>query len=368
VNPRERTLATLLLGAVGLAVVAFLFYEFYLVPLADRQERILIATKKDAETDKRIKKVADEKQEMAEWRKWSLPADVIPLRYQQLLETLIQRSDIQPGRSDIPNAMEVKRSGSFEAVKNRVGEQRKEPAYTSLSFTVIGRADLPHLLRLLEQFYSQPLLHRIKLLSIGKSKTGANGKPGVQTARDLQVRLEVEAIVVNGAERRDDVLPKKAPPPGNLARLPGAYQALASKNIFFGPPPAAPRAVDGTDPAASVYLTSISTTVDSGDLQVTLFDMTDNTIWYLYPERQRDIKNIFELKNKSGEVVAHQVTRVHDNEVIFRVGEQYYSLVLGKTVAEALQKPLTEAQVKALEPSPAAANHPIRTAENNGAQ
>lgn len=345
-NSRERTLTAALLGAVVLGGGVFLFYQFYLVPLGERQTRIRTATASVDEKKKRISEVMAQKEMLAEWSKLSLPSDegFSRLKYEQHLHKLIKESGIPEGN------MEVKPGNSGEAYRGTTFAGKKEPFFIPLNFTVLGRADLPQLLKLLGQFYSTPLLHRIKLVTIGRVKTGADSRPGglAQKSTDLEIHLDVEAIIVQGAENRDEILPKEPPAPRNLAEPQRDYTVMTSKNIFYGPTPPPPKLAEGTDPATTVQLTHIGRT-EEGHVQVLLCDNSDNKIWFLYPDRTKDIKDIFEIKTKKGDVhVTGVVTRVEDRDVVFRVGDKQYSIHLGQTIADALRKPLSEAEVRVL--------------------
>jgi len=364
VNSRERTIATALLATLALAAGAFLFYRFYLAPVADLKERIRIADVEDEQRQQRMKEVHDHESEMAKLRKLSLPSEVAfsQLGYHRHLEKMIERNGISTRNLVVKprSSSDVFRGGAFD---------KKDPFLNSVSFTITGHTDLSGLLKLLVDFYSTPLLHKIRTVSITHLKSTADRKTGdqAQKSRELQITLDVEALIVKGAETRDEILPKNPPPPGNLAQPARDYLAMVSKDIFFGPPPPTSKVVDGTDPATSVKLTSI--TGSEGDHWLVLCNTTDNTMWWLYPDRRKDPKDVFEIKNKSGELkVQGEVTRVDGSNVIFRSGEKYYSMRVGQTVAEALRKPLTDAQVKAMQPTRAPANHPIRAPENNGAQ
>jgi len=366
VNPRDRTIATALLAAVALSAAAFLFYEFYLVPRGDRQDRLAKALEQDKQRTSRLLQVEEHQKQMAEWRKLSLPGDINldRINYPHLLEGMVQRSGIQA------RDMQVNFKDSTDIVKGGIFD-KKEPFITPISFTITGRTDLDGLLKLLKEFYTTSLLHRIKAFSVTRPKTGVDGKPGNHKSRDLQVTLEVEALMVKGADVRDDILPKSPPAIQTLARPVGEYLALASKkNIFYGPPPPPPaRAADGSDPSASVHFTGISRTED-GECEVNLCDVNELTRWRLYPERKRDPKDVFEIKNRSGELkVQGEVTRILGvDDIIFRSGGRYYKMHIGESVAEAMRKPLNEAQVQALQSTRAPAGHPIRAAGNNGPQ
>jgi hypothetical protein len=364
VSSRDRTIATALLAAVIVVAGGFVFYQFYLVPLGEREQKILL-TREAVQKKKQHKEEVDKERAMvAQWSKLSLPGDLFSSQrmYQLFLEGLISQSRIANASMEVKNVSTT----TGAAARGPGYGTNKEPFYTPLKFTVTGRTDLSHLLQLLSNFYSQPLLHRIQVVSITRPKGSSNPKSGdaAHSSRDLEISLDIEALIVKGTPPRETILPTTAVEVRNLARPPSEYMAMDKSNIFYGPPPPPPKVSEGADPAASVKLTSITTNLE-GDRMVTLCD-ADQNMWLLYPDRKKDPKDIFEIKNKNDAVKYQgEVTRVDSADIVFRVGEKYYSMHIGNSVAEAMRKPLTEAQVKAMQPTQTPANHPIRTPEDD---
>src|SRR5438270_2297455 len=91
---------------------------------------------------------------------------------------------------------------------------KKAPPYTPLTFTVTGRADLSQVVKLFEQFYQTPLLHKIKDLKIKRVTLSGSGP---KTNRDVDIELKVEAIKVSDAEDRPDLLGSQHVALNNLA-------------------------------------------------------------------------------------------------------------------------------------------------------
>jgi hypothetical protein len=362
VNPRDRMIAITVLAAIMLVAGAFLLHQLYLVPLSEREESIRSAQQFLDKQNLRIAEVALQKTQLDEWRKMSLPGDVVLSRldYQQLLTQLIKDSGIPTMNWEVKPVTSATVARPWVPESGLLRSGPKEPFLTPLSFTVSGHTDLPGLVRLLKQFYSKPLLHKIKSLSVARPRTGAGSapKPGESSkTRDLEIQLDVEAIIVNGAGNRAELVPKELAAPRNLADPPRDYAVIDKKNIFYGLPPAPAALAEGPDPAQTIALTSIMRD-ENQHLHVTLCDRSDNTTWHLDPDGGIDT---FQVKNKRGELrVQGEVTRVEDREFVFRVGEKHYAIHLGQTLQDALQKPLTPAKVKELSLT--------RAPENAGAQ
>src|SRR5262249_33960086 len=146
---------------------------------------------------------------------------------------------------------------------NRAGTAQADKAmpYTKLSFNVRVHATLSSFLKILEKFYRTGLLHEITVLSIQKPISGdPQTKPG-----DLDISLTVEALCLDGAEKRTTLLPVvdtrllaadvfcrlRGGPlslvgpafaaglsgprgPGKLAERPRKYVVIAGRNVFLG--------------------------------------------------------------------------------------------------------------------------------------
>jgi hypothetical protein len=241
-----------------------------------------------------------------------------------------------------------------------------------LNFTLSGKTDLAHLVDLLEHFYRTPLLHRIKNLSV---KRPPNPGGTATKSTELDINLIVEAAIVRGAEDRAMLLPfvdrrllwldavtKLLHGPAGLATVPwivsptgpagphvmeppGGYAAIAGNNIFYGPPPPPPEKAPETDIAASVRLVIISDDNDNG-CEAVLYNSKDSTWTKLCPKSG---KITFQYKNEAGELsVEGTVVRINHQDVVFRAADQLYSIAFEQTLADALRKPLSPAQVQAM--------------------
>lgn len=341
-SPRERTIATVVLTAVLVAAGLFLFHQLYLEPLHAREETVVKARQDFAKQDEQLKQAIEQAKQLAQWRKLSLPVNSDPLfcqrEYGKLLRSLITTSGFATSELD------VKPVGTTSVVKPTLMSPN-ETFYTPVNFTVSGHADLPRLVNLLRQFYSQPILHKIKSFKISRPKS-ATPRTG-----ELEVELNIEALIVNDAESRSTLLPSEKVNPRVLADPTRDYSAIAAKDIFYAPVPRQ-KVQDGPDPAASVKLTSIHLDKE-GRQVVTLYDESTKATWSLYPGQGPDT---FQLKKRDELRVEGTVVAIKDEDAIFRAGERYYRLHLGHSVEEALRRPLSAVEVNTLHLPPAREN------------
>jgi hypothetical protein len=363
-------LVTLLCAGVGIGAL-LLFYNLFLGPLQEYNQRIEELTKANDDKEAQILQIVRDQKKLQAWRWLSLPG----------VENLRKEKGV------LPNAKED-RNTAFAEAKNRYGKYLSDllkshgvaydvsphaeplqvdknipevgtgvPVYTSLRFRVEGRGKWANIVKMLEDFQATPLLHRIRNVTIKQAGgTGAKASP----SEPLTVSLYVEALIVNGAQKRGDNLYAQPPmvvaggllavprqPGAGLALLPWykfyaaavrapkrTYTDMALKNIFEGKPPyyeppvkkfvekkVEPRATP--DLLTYAYLTDV-TILSSSDPEIlpsfraTLFDRSTEALIRL---RKLPGYNMIPLL-KSGElstVVWGQVVRFDTRGVVFRV-------------------------------------------------
>jgi hypothetical protein len=340
-NPRERTIAYAVLAAVMLAGGAFLFHQFYLAPLHDK-EQTLERTREALKTrNERIKKVKEQEPQLAEWRRLSLPnaVDLCLNDYDEYLRKMLTNSGLREPK--VKGEQATLARTALQPIKN-------EAFFRPLNFTMTGHGDLTNVVKLLEAFYSAPLLHKIKNLTIKRHNSGT-ANPGlaakIREAREVDIELQVEAIIVTGAENRAELLPIEKVEPHNLAIPRRDYLLIAAKNPFYGPPPPPTTRDEGPDPARSLKLTMIWRGERGWEAE--LVNSDDNKVmWWLRPEEGYVL---FMVKNRVGMLkVMGEVLRIEAQNLFFRAGDKHYRMDVGQTLAEAMQRPLSDAQVKAL--------------------
>jgi hypothetical protein len=291
---RERHLATIVAGILGVVGLGVVSYWFVLSPLLEKDKQIKLRENEVAQLELDIMTVQAEKKKYESLRQQSLPADVGVSRtqYTSLLEGLIRRADFPAGTFKITVAEPDSKSAPTVAPK--------KPAYTKLSFDVTLKGQVYHIVDFLQMFYHQPLLHSIKSINIQRPSDAK-----AQLARQLDVVLKIEALVLENAPSRPTLLPvvremalltggaaqtgynlfavsgrgSPIPPAGVLADDPRQYLAIASKDIFFGPQKERTRtegpALLEEDHSPFVTLTSV-VGHDDGSLIAVFRDKLDN--------------------------------------------------------------------------------------------
>lgn len=363
-NTRERVLAVAVLAVVCLAGTVVMAYQFVVTPI-DERKASLRGLQADIDTkSERIAQVQMQKPKLELWRQLSLPADVDMARreYERELNTLMKRSRFANGSFTVtPKPPDTKTSPTIG--------MKKEPIYTRLAYTVQAHTSLANLVDFLERFYRSGLLQQIKSISITRPVTASGPQ---QRSNILDINMNIEALVVAGAEKRPTLYPRidrrllaldlgvaiRGGPTG-LALVPWAigpagplgstrlalpdreYAAIAGKNIFFGPPPPRER-TNAVDVTEFVHLTDI--TRNERKTEAFLYDRYNNRTTRL---RASAGFNAFRVLDNDGEVLVQgTVVQVEEREVVFKVGEKYYTIHVGQSLQEVLEKPLKDQQLK----------------------
>jgi hypothetical protein len=205
-NPRERTLAAVLIGMIVLAAGGAAAYLLVLVPLG---EKTRAADKLDADLDKvRAELTAARKDapRLAVARKRSLPADpaLAKREYAEMLARVLQKANVAPGYRV------TEKTPDTAGVPNLPGVNKK-PAYQKVAFEInFDRADMWNVKDVLEGYYRLNVLHQITHFEVKVDTTpgqaGGRAK-AVSDRRDLVVKIGTEAIILDGAEPRRTLLP-----------------------------------------------------------------------------------------------------------------------------------------------------------------
>jgi hypothetical protein len=318
VTTRERKLAIVVGGVLGVFALGFIAYSFVLSPLLEKDRLIKAKTSEVAALEDDIEDILIAKKKFEGFREQSLPADVGVSRteYGTLLEGLMRRADFAPG--------------SFKIIMNEPDSKSaptiapKKAAYTKLSYEVTLKGELYHIVDFMQHFYKQPLLHSIKKMNIQRpSDNRAQGR------RELDVTMTVEALVLDNALARPTVLPvireialmigpmahlaynlqattsghgSPLPPAGVLAEAPREYLSVAGKNVFFGPEPVVKeknewKAAD--DISEFVVLTSVIGWED-GKIEAAFRDKLNNDDFFVVqtPSGEIKVEKQFEVGGK----------------------------------------------------------------------
>jgi hypothetical protein len=340
-NARERLLAILVVALVIVAGLGVVFYQFFLSPYQTKKANLAQLEKQGKAKEERIAEIAAQRPQLERYRQESLPADldVAKREYQRYLELLLRNS----GFAQVSIADRKVGGRSVPTLAN------KTPVYTPLGFTVTGRATQESLVKMMEGFYRTGLLHQIKTLSVARPRTA---QPG-QGRTELDVSLTVDALVVQGADKRTTLMPTRdkrlvaadafaamswgptglgavlwaAGPygpsgPRVLAEPERDYSALAFKNIFFGPPVRQAAQPNQTQVEALRFTTLNEITFSfgaSGRRTAMLYDVSANDKMRL---KMLGGFNTFSLvRNSQGTTLVHgEVVKIDERSLVFRVG------------------------------------------------
>jgi hypothetical protein len=317
---RERNLSVAVSAVLGVAAVGFLGYWLVLGPWLEKNRQIKQKQTEIAQLQEDIDDIVLLKRKFEGARQQSLPVDPIQgvgesrQKYTDLLEHMCRRADltglkITPGEPDSKTAPQI---------------ASKKPAYTKLIWDLSAKGDEYHVIDFLRLFYSQPLLHSIKTMTIQRPSDNRQ-----RSSRELDVSIKIEALVLDNAPTRPTLLPvvreiallsgaasytgynsvavetgrgAPVPPAGVLAdNPPREYLAIAGKNIFFGPLPVKPTFETGPEDDISqfVVLTSI-TQDDDKDIVAVFRDSLNNNDYTIVqsPNGSIAVKGEYELLGK----------------------------------------------------------------------
>ena len=295
---------------------------------------------------------------LKEMQKLSLPPDQAwsQQKYGEMLEAMLKDSLFGADKySVLPKQLESRSNLP----------PSKRPPYTKRIFVVVAHGELMSIVDFLDRFYRLPLLHRISNFRITRPLTVAAG----QRQTELDFNITVEALIVEGAEKRDTLLPKGIANPKRLARSSlSQYQSIAGRNIFFGPPPRTDSSSteardEDFDERDFIKLTEI-THCDKGTW-ATLYDQA-NRYDYLITEQKdgsfkvdvsfyaKDRKHVLrsgkdlDVQDERGESLAkYQVVRIDAVNLILRQNDNYFRFNPGDSIKD-LKKPLSAQEVKDL--------------------
>jgi hypothetical protein len=389
-STRERFLALIVLPVLVLGGLGFLGWYFVLGPYYTRAKAMKALDNDIAAQKEKILEAKKKQAQLERWKQQSLPADADLARreYEKYLGDLFRDADFAPGSYTITSRpADTKSSPSITG---------KGPIYTKLDFGVTGRAPLEKITRALEAFYRTGLLHEIKALQISRPVAALNntgnrfGQPQ-QPQRDLDLSLQVEALIVTGAENRQAMFtpdhrvqlareldligarqrgfagvltaaallnPRAPTGQDNLAQPARDYTPVAVKNVFYGMQRTQDDR-DDTDYLNFVYLTSITYAAPPNRnlprWEAFLYDRLRNK-----SIRLRDSVGFDEFliaDSKDVTLVKGKVVKISAREVVFQADDKYYSVTFDQPLKDSLKKALTSDKVKEL----TAAADPPRT-------
>jgi hypothetical protein len=372
-NARERILAMTVAAAVLVAGGGFLFFQLFVSPLKARDASIRTATEDKDKKKKELLQAQLDHAKLQRFKALSLPGDpnLAAREYERFLRDLFVKSRFQAEKVQIT-------AKAPDTKGPQLGPPRKQvPIYTTLEFVVDVTGKLENVVRAMESFYRTGLLHAIKNVTMEIPRL----RDTQQQPDELTVKLTIDALIVTGADHRPYLLPNidrrlvaidaaaalrgfptglawaawglgaSGPNgPGVLATKSRKYSAIAAKNIFIGLPPEERREVVET--TKYVFLTHII-----------LNDRYNEAFLY---DRYNDIKR--PLRNQPGfsqvtiqdsagdPLLTVKVVQIDARDLVFSVGDKYYSMRVGQNLADGMRQPLSDDQVEALLKDRAAAS------------
>ncbi|HEV3143464.1 MAG TPA: hypothetical protein VGZ47_06210 [Gemmataceae bacterium] len=355
-KPEDR-IKMLLVGGLLFVVVlgagAFMFNSQLLGP---RNQRLAVLRDENSKNDLSVSEITNAIPRLKEMQKLSLPPDaaVAQQKYGEELEKMLQFSLFGKDKYQVtPKSLED---------RSKLPPS-KRPPIMKLSFTVVAHGELMSIVDFLDRFYRLPLLHRISNFHISRPLTVGPG----QRQTELDFSITVEALIVDGAEKRDTLLPKGIAPPQRLARSTlSQYQSIAGRNIFFGPLNTGASSmdvnVDDFDEKEFVKLTEI-THCEKGTWAC-LYDQANNYDYTITQKADgsfnvdvikskkvplRATKDL-EIRNEHGETLAKfKIVRIDATAVILEKNDQYYRLNAGWSIKDLdRSKPLSAEEAKEL--------------------
>jgi hypothetical protein len=348
---RERKL---LFGAGGatLLVVGLLgFNSLFLTPLAKRNQEIVDLNQELDGKKLALQQGIADRRELNRLRGLSLPADPNPLHrdydlawgeYDRFLRDLTRASGLKSVRITFS-----------PPTGGPVNARNKKPLYQALTYSVEATGELTSVVAMLERFNQAPLLHQIKSLTIRpvKADTGSRARRVDSSARDTDVRMTVEALLVDGAQKRSYLIPGEHrllainglglaalqhgpsglpvvpwalwPRPLIEATVPGDYPYIASNNIFYPPPaakdPAKKRQPPKVEAARFLVLTDIIRRSD-GKVRASLYDQLKGGRPITLDPADENASSLPVCKDTEDErLVRGEVIHIGSTEVVFRL-------------------------------------------------
>ena len=231
-NPREQTLATVLVGLLVLGGGAALGYFFLYQPYeqASAAEDALVTEIEDLKG--KAGAARKNAQKLAAARARSLPADeaLSGREYTVALDRMIAAAGIKD------HSINKKPVDSGARSVPQIAKDK--PAYTRVAYELIfKKTDMWALKDFLKAYYEFGLMHQITALTIKKED-----EPGakVQRRNDLTVTITTESLILDGAENRATLLPVPTAVAGLggglLHKVLGTAPDLA-RNLRAAPPP-----------------------------------------------------------------------------------------------------------------------------------
>lgn len=345
-NARTRILIGLL-GLVVLLLIVFASGPFFSLWSRLDQARTDLESKKQAfDAEKRsLTPIFQRSPRLQHWQQLSLPeskgrtpADIehhltwSQREYQRELADLFSKSNIR----------QVTITARTPDSKNSPKLNPTTPIYTRLVYAATGQASLRNLISLFQEFHRFPVLHEIRDFTITRPQTSRQGG----SREDLDFTMTIEALIVNGAEKRENLIPASAvQKPKVLADANRDYLAMLSKNIFEGT--VAPQSKLSEDRNQVLAYVRLTTTYYTGRPRYR---------WeaYLYDQAKGGKEKLLTTKTLSefsildryeNVVLEGNVVDIDSQYIVFQSGEKHYLMRLGEFLLDAMDRPVQRVEI-----------------------
>jgi hypothetical protein len=301
---REIILTTVVAGLIGLVAAGY-GHRWYRGLFAARQSRVDALQKEIADKELKIARGQRAAAHLAQWEHRSLPANRELARslYQSWLRAIVDR--VKLTAADVTSQIVPSRRDAFDR----------------LSFTINGRGSLEQLTRLLYEFYGANHLHQIRSLKV---------KP-LADAKQLELQIVVEALVLPGADRQDDLNrePARQLALGDLAK----YQAvIVSRNLFSQYLPPKPPIVEDrpTPPEFDIAKFAVITGI---------FEVGQRPQMWLNVRTTGKTLKLFEGDRFEVGTLSGTVIRIGSRRVELSAGGKRLLVALGESLRDAAELP-----------------------------
>jgi hypothetical protein len=300
--------------------------------------------------DKDEKALADIEKSVPRLKKlkqMSLPGDpdVAQQTYAKELGDMLRNSEFSADKTQI----------IAKPIENRAAiPAAKRLPYTRLTFDVTTHGDLAALVDFLDRFYRLPLMHRIRNLGIVRPVTLQQQ----QGKYELDINFLIEALIVDGAEKRPTLLPKGVTiDKPKLPRTSGQYAMIAGKNIFYGPPPAAITYDGPKDPLGGIdqqeYVRLNMINIEEKNTFAEIYDVVFDYTYHIQQQadgsfkvtsfyrdksnRKRPLgesKNLDVKDDEDQSIAIFKVALIGVYDLILESGGKYYRMNLGDSLRD----------------------------------
>ncbi len=334
-NSSSRVLALVAVLVFGGGTVLFFGYQFIWSPYKEARDKLELAQKLVADREQDFQIMGAEKVALAKWNKLSLPKDpnVAAAEYSKMLKPLLRDCGLAVEDFQGPPPQEGPSIGS-----------QKKARHIALPFVIRAKGTVESLAKTLEALQRMPVMHRVKTLVVDRlDAKDKGGRVGVQ--------MTIETVIVYGADNQPKLDGLKGLSPPSSTRN---YLDVAMRNPFLG---LVPVVVDkkpvevvektplGPDLKEFIYIDTIIPSSNEAVLRNRLYNKTLRV-----KSTRMSGYDIFSIRDDDyKQVLKGRILRIDQREIFFQEREVVYRLHFGQTLADAMGRPLSDAQIESFE-------------------